>query len=188
MFMNNTDGGKDHHLPPDQPGGTKVVRDIPDIVQDAIRKHGAHFDAFIPILGEINKELGYIPSVALAEVRKQLHGAPSNGVDERVYVSESQLYSLASFYSMFSTQARGKHVVQFCESAPCHVQGGRELIKALQDSLALKPGETSPDGKWSLVMTSCLGVCAVGPVILVDEDIYGNVTPEQLPMIFAKYD
>jgi NADH-quinone oxidoreductase subunit E len=161
----------------------KDMRSIPEIVGDAVQKHGAHLDALVPILGEVNKELGYIPSAALSEVRKQL-----NGAHERVFVPDSQLYSLASFYSMFSTQPRGKHVVQFCESAPCHVQGGRDLIKALQDTLALKPGETSPDGKWSLVMTSCLGVCAVGPVILVDEDIYGNLTPEQLPIIFAKYD
>ena len=160
-----------------------VEREISTIVSEAIEKHGAHRDALIPILGEVNKVLGYIPAAALREVRKRLHRP-----DERVYVSESQLYSLASFYSMFSTQPRGRHVVQFCESAPCHVQSGRELIKALQSALELKPGETSPDGKWSLVMTSCLGVCAVGPMILIDEDIYGNVTPEQLPMIFAKYD
>jgi NADH-quinone oxidoreductase subunit E len=160
-----------------------VESDISTIVSEAIEKHGTHRDALIPILGEVNKVLGYIPATALSEVRKRLHRP-----DDRVFVSESQLYSLASFYSMFSTQPRGRHVVQFCESAPCHVQGGRELIHALQSALELKPGETSPDGRWSLVMTSCLGVCAVGPVILVDEDIYGNVTPEQLPMIFAKYD
>lgn len=171
------------HIPLDYHGDGMEVRSIPDIVQEAIHKHGVHYDALISILGEVNNELGYIPADALHEVREQLHDQ-----EERIFVPESQLYSLASFYSMFTTQPRGRHVVQFCESAPCHVQGGRELIKALQDTLTLKPGETSPDGKWSLVMTSCLGVCAVGPVILVDEDIYGNVTPEQLPMIFAKYD
>jgi NADH:ubiquinone oxidoreductase subunit E len=158
-------------------------RKISTIVSEAIEKHGTHRDVLIPILGEVNKVLGYIPASALGEVRKRLHRP-----EDRVFVSDSQLYSLASFYSMFSTQPRGRHVVQFCESAPCHVQGGRELIKVLQETLELKPGETSQDGKWSLVMTSCLGVCAVGPVILVDEDIYGNVTPEQLPVIFAKYD
>jgi NADH:ubiquinone oxidoreductase subunit E len=179
MFM---DGNGVHKTPEHHSSGVEV-REISDIVRDAIHKHGVHYDALIPILGEVNKELGYIPAAALSEVRKQLHGP-----EERIFVSESQLFSLASFYSMFATQPRGRHVVQFCESAPCHVQGGRELIKVLQEALELKPGETSADGKWSLVMTSCLGVCAVGPVILVDEDIYGNVTPGQLPMIFAKYD
>lgn len=183
--MNSTAvrGDQNHHSPPNPAGSGKEIRPIEAIVQDAIRKHGAHLDALIPILGEVNKELGYIPSAALGEVRKQLHGP-----EERVFVPESQLYSLASFYAMFSTQPHGRHVIQFCESAPCHVEGGRELIKVLQDILALKPGETSPDGKWTLMMTSCLGVCAVGPVILIDEDIYGNLTPDQLPEIFEKYD
>jgi len=78
-------------------------------------------------------------------------------------------------------------VIRFCESAPCHVEGGRQVIEALQDELGLQPGETSEDRKWSLLMTSCLGVCAVGPVFLVDEDLYGNVTPEQVHEILARY-
>jgi NADH:ubiquinone oxidoreductase subunit E len=158
-------------------------RDISTIVKAAVEKHGAHRDALVPILGEVNHELGYIPGEAIGEIRRQIHAPEDN-----IFVSESQLFSIASFYSMFTTKPRGKHVVQFCESAPCHVQGGRELIKALQDALEIKPGETSSDGKWTLVTTSCLGICAVGPVILIDEDIYGNVTAGQLPGIFAKYD
>jgi NADH:ubiquinone oxidoreductase subunit E len=65
--------------------------------------------------------------------------------------------------------------------------GGRELIQAIKDNLKLKPGETSSDNKWTLITTSCLGVCGVGPVLLVDDDIYGNVRLHQLPEIFAKY-
>jgi NADH:ubiquinone oxidoreductase subunit E len=78
-------------------------------------------------------------------------------------------------------------VIVFCESAPCHVVGGRKLRQALQEALQIKVGETTPDGKWSLVSTSCLGVCSVGPVMLVDDDMYGNLTPEQIPEILAKY-
>ncbi len=61
------------------------------------------------------------------------------------------------------------------------------MIKALQDELGFKPGETSADMKWSLIMTSCLGICGVGPVFIVDDDIIGNVTPEQVPEILARY-
>ena len=96
-------------------------------------------------------------------------------------MSRSQLFRVASFYQMLSTKPRGQHVIQFCESAPCHVVGGRQVWQALHDELNLKAGETSPDGKWSLVTVSCLGVCAVGPVIVIDDDMYGNVEPEQLP-------
>ncbi len=152
------------------------------IVQNAIEKHGASHDALIPILLEINQAAGYIPAQALREVKKQVHMP-----EDRVFVQESQLFSLASFYHMLSTKPRGRHVVLFCESAPCHVAGGRQVWQALQDELRLKAGETSTDGKWSLVTTSCLGVCGVGPVVVVDEDMYGNVTPQQIREILDRY-
>ena len=79
-------------------------------------------------------------------------------------------------------------MIKFCESAPCHVVGGREVFDALKNELELEPGETSNDGKWTLTTTSCLGVCSVGPVIMIDEDLYGNMTPDQIPDILAKYE
>lgn len=161
----------------------KTKNGYADAVKDAIDKHGRHHDALIPILLELNKSLGYIPGEALAEVRKQLH-APEDGI----YIQQSQLYGLASFYHMLSTKPRGRHVVLFCESAPCHVMGGRQVWQALQDNLQLKAGQTSQDGKWSLVTTSCLGVCGIGPVVVIDEDMYGSVTPEQLPEILGRYE
>jgi NADH-quinone oxidoreductase subunit E len=102
-------------------------------------------------------------------------------------VSNSQLFSVASFYHMLSTKPRGRHLIQFCESAPCHVVGGREVWQTLQDELGLEAGETSADGKWTLVTSSCLGICGVGPVIVIDDDIYGNVAPERVPGILARY-
>lgn len=156
--------------------------DIRTIVKAAISEHGASREALIPILSQINREAGFIPEEAVSEIKQQLFAA-----DEHVKLSEGQIFSIASFYHMLSTKKLGRHVVRFCESAPCHVMGGRELIEAIKDQLNLKPGETSPDNKWTLIMTSCLGVCGVGPVLLVDDDIYGNVRPQQLSEIFAKY-
>lgn len=156
---------------------------ISSVVDQAVQKHGVHYDAMIPILLEINQQLGYIPVQALSDVRKRLH-MPSDGV----FVYESRLYSIASFYHMLSTKPMGKHVVLFCESAPCHVVGGREVWSKLKETLKLKNGETTPDGQWSLVTTSCLGACGVGPVIVVDEDMYGNVTPEQVEQILSRYE
>lgn len=156
---------------------------IPSLVQEAVAKHGIHRDALVPILTEINRTLGYIPAEAIAEVRRQVH-VPG----ENLFVSESQLYALASFYDMLSTKPRGQHVVKFCENAPCHVVGGRDVWQRLQETLHLKAGETSLDGKWSLVTTSCLGICSVGPVFLVDDDVYGNVTPDQVAGILGRYE
>ena len=144
-------------------------------VQDAVAKYGATQDELIPILNEVNREIGYLPGEALDEISRLIR------------VPKSHLFSVASFYRMLSTKARGKHVVQFCESAPCHIAGGREVWQAVKDALQIDENQTTPDGKWTLVTTSCLGVCGVGPVMMIDDDVFGNVDPKQVPSILAKY-
>jgi NADH-quinone oxidoreductase subunit E len=155
--------------------GVRTAQDVASVVQEVVKRHGATAEALIPILAEVNQTLGYLPAEALAEV--------SSGLK----VPKSRLFSVASFYQMLSTEPRGRHVIQFCESAPCHVVGGREVWQTLQDELQLTPGETSADGKWTLVTTSCLGICGVGPVFMVDDDIYGNVGPDRVADILARY-
>src|SRR5512137_716510 len=154
--------------------GVRTAPDVTSVVQAAVQRHGATLEALIPILSEVNQALGYLPAEALAQISDGLR------------VPSSRLFSVASFYHMLSTKPRGRHVIQFCESAPCHVVGGREVWQTLQDELSLAPGETSADGKWTLVTTSCLGICGVGPVIMVDEDIYGNVGPDRVADILAR--
>lgn len=144
-------------------------------VNAAIQHHGDSRDELIPILNFVNRELGYLPAEALEEISHQLKSP------------RSHLFSVASFYQMLSTKPRGKHVIQFCESAPCHVVGGREVWQALKEAVQLDAGETSEDGQWSLITTSCLGLCGVGPVIVIDEDAYGNVTPNQIQEILDRY-
>lgn len=163
-------------------------KNLAAIVETAVNKHGAQADAFIPILLEINHEYGYIPGEAIRLARKLLHKSAGASPEEHVLVSEGQLYGLASFYHMLHTEKTGRHVVQFCESAPCHVQGGRELWKAIQQHLNLQTGETDDAGRFTLKTVSCMGVCGVGPVMMVDDDMYGNLTPEQLAEIFARYE
>lgn len=157
------------------PVGIKDTSNARSVLQAAIIRHGASAEALIPILSEVNEKLGYLSREAMAELGKSLK------------MPSSQVLSVASFYEMLSTRPRGRHVIQFCESAPCHVVGGREVWRTLQDELDLEPGETSKDGKWTLLTSSCLGICGVGPVLIVDEDIHGNVTPERIPEILARY-
>jgi NADH:ubiquinone oxidoreductase subunit E len=160
-----------------------IESEVAAVVQAAVEKHGKKSDAFIPILSEVNHVFGYVPGEAFREIRKQLYDPA-----EQMYVAESQLYTLASFYDMLSTKPRGRHVIKFCENAPCHVVGGKAVWDALRETLNLKNGETTPDFKWTLVTTSCLGLCSVGPVLLVDDDMYGNITPEQISDILERYE
>ena len=145
------------------------------ITDEVINDFHAKPQELIPILMKLNLELGFLSPEVLERISARLH------------IPSSRVYSIASFYHMIYTKPTGRHVVKFCESAPCHVAGGREVWKALQKEMGIKPGETSKDGRWTLFNTSCLGVCAVGPVMMVDEDIYGNLSPDQLPNILAKY-
>jgi NADH-quinone oxidoreductase E subunit len=151
-------------------------RDVIKTVNAAVSEFHARQEELIPILMKVNQELGYIPSDALERISEAMH------------IPQSRVYSVASFYHMISTKPTGRHVIKFCESAPCHVAGGKAVWDALLEELQIKPGETSPDGKWTLKTTSCLGVCAVGPVMMVDDDIYGNVDPDQVREILGKYE
>ncbi|HEY3345504.1 MAG TPA: NADH-quinone oxidoreductase subunit NuoE [Anaerolineaceae bacterium] len=153
----------------------RQAAEVHSVVEAVIEEHGASREEIIPILNAVNDAIGYVPASAMEQISRRLR------------VPRSQLFSVATFYQMLSTTPRGKHVVQFCESAPCHVVGGRQVWESLLDTLHLEPGATSPDGKWTLITTSCLGVCGVGPVILIDGDVYGNVTPDQIPGILARY-
>ena len=152
-----------------------IPGDVTTVVQQVVQRHGATRDALIPILSDVNRELGYVPAEALSEISKELR------------VPKSQIFSVATFYSMLNTQPRGRHLIQFCENAPCHIVGGLQVWQRLVEELKLKPGETSADGKWTLMTTSCIGLCSVGPLILVDDDVFGNVEPDQVPGILARY-
>ncbi len=151
------------------------TKDSKQVVAQALEKYEFKRAELIPILNFINHELGYLTEEAMAEVSEKLH------------LPKSRVLTVASFYEMLYTKPHGRHVIKFCESAPCHVVGGWQVWQALQEHLKVKPGETSADGKWTLMTTSCLGICSVGPVMLVDDDVYGNLTPEKIPQILERY-
>mgnify|MGYP001344782906 CR=1 FL=1 len=146
-----------------------------EAVNAALDRHGASREELIPILNQVNQALGYLPAEALSEISLRLKEPLSS------------VLGVASFYSMLSTRPRGRHVVQFCESAPCHVAGGREVWETLREALKLATDETSPDGKWTLITASCLGICGVEPVVIIDDDVYGNLTADKIPEILARY-
>jgi NADH-quinone oxidoreductase subunit E len=123
----------------------------------------------------IQKEQSYLPEeviIAAAEVFN---------------IPVKDAYGVATFYSMFSVKPRGKNVIRICESAPCHIAGAAEVVAALEKELGIKMGETTPDGKFTLEFTECVGQCQATPVITVNGKPYGDVTPEKIPAILAEY-
>ncbi len=145
-------------------------------IRDIILETGHSKDALIEILKKIADRFGYISNNAVQEISRQTS------------IPAGDIFSVATFYRMLPTTQRGRHVIEVCESLPCHVVGGRELYRALVEQLGIKPGETSQDGRFTLLTTSCLGVCEVGPVLSIDTNIHGNLSAETLPEILAKYE
>ncbi|MDD3363390.1 MAG: NAD(P)H-dependent oxidoreductase subunit E [Syntrophomonas sp.] len=142
-----------------------------DVIVACKDQKGGIIEAFHALQNEFN----YIPHEALVEAA-QVFG-----------ISEAQAYGVATFYSYLSVEKRGKYIIRMCESAPCHVAGADELLKALESQLGIKVGETTSDGKFTLELTECVGQCQATPVITVNSEPVFNVTRKILPQILAAY-
>lgn len=95
----------------------------------------------------------------------------------------SMVHGVATFYTMYSLKPRGRHLVRICQSPPCHLMGSTQVSRELMKQLEVGFGETTADGMFTLEMTSCLGVCGVAPAMMVDGDVYGNLTPQRIKEI-----
>ncbi len=120
-------------------------------------------------------------------------GHSSISKDVAIVVAEAMdiplinVYEVASFYSMFATTPRGKNVIRVCKSAPCHVKGAAEVMEAISKALGVQFGETTPDEKFTLETCECLGICAVSPAMMINDDVYGELTPEKAVEIIKNY-
>ena len=98
----------------------------------------------------------------------------------------SRVRDAVTFYTMFSLHPRGKHVIRVCDSPNCHLFGAWSVVEELKKLLGIEVGETTPDGLCTLELTSCLGACGVAPVMMVDDEVFGNLTPERVRAILAR--
>jgi NADH-quinone oxidoreductase subunit E len=94
-------------------------------------------------------------------------------------IGESAVYGVVTFYAQFYLTPQGRHKIKVCQGTACHVRGSDKIIAALEEKLGIRTGETTPDRKFSLERVACFGSCALAPVLVIDEKVYGNVTPEQ---------
>ena len=102
-------------------------------------------------------------------------------------LSQTHVYGFITFYAMLSTKPRGKYIIRMCKSAPCHVRGAREVVKAMEDFLHIKMGETTEDNRFTLEYCECLGICDISPAIMINDKTYGNLTPESARELLKLY-
>jgi NADH-quinone oxidoreductase subunit E len=126
-------------------------------------------------LQNIQKQFSYIPRERILQLA------------ERLAMPVSELYAIATFYKALSLTPRGRHMIHVCDGTACHIRGSVRLLDVIKRELDIEPGGTTGDMLFSLEVVNCLGACALGPVMLVDDDYHGGVTADTLPAILAGY-
>ena len=99
----------------------------------------------------------------------------------------AEIYNYITFYAMLSTRPHGKFTVRICKSAPCHVNGAAAVVRAIEDYLGIKMGETTEDGRFTIEYCPCLGLCDIAPAIMINRKVYGNLTPESVRDVLKAY-
>lgn len=117
----------------------------------------------------------YISEEAVDAVAKYLNVPPNH------------IYGVLTFYTMYSTSPRGKNIIRLCESPPCYIKGSDNILRKLKVLLGVETGETTKDGLFTLELCACLGVCGNAPVMMINEDVYGDLTEEKVEEIIEKY-
>lgn len=139
------------------------------------RYPNAQRDSLIPILQDVQDELGFLSEDAVVQIGDFLN------------LPTSKIYGVATFYNQFRFQPKGKNHVQVCRGTACHVKGSAAILDAFQRELKIVAGQTTRDGDFSLEVVACIGACGLAPVICIDGEFHGNVTTQNVPKIINSY-
>jgi NADH:ubiquinone oxidoreductase subunit E len=130
----------------------------------------------IMIIQAIQRRYNYLPEPALKYLATSIN------------VPLSQIYGVATFYSTFSLKPRGRNIISICLGTACHVRGGERVRERIEESLAIKDGETTEDMRFTLEAVRCIGCCSLGPVVKINEDMHGNLSSDQVAGIIDQYE
>ncbi len=111
-----------------------------------------------------------------------------NHISQDLELPLAHVYGVTTFYSFLSTEPLGRHVIRICKSIPCFLQNGESVAASLEKNLGISPGETTTDGRFTFELTNCIGACDQAPAMLVDDELYGNLTPSKIKKILQSYD
>ena len=144
-------------------------------LRKVIAEHRSDRGCLMPILHKAQEIYGYLP----AEVQTL--------IAEELNIPLSEVYGVATFYTQFSLQPKGKHRISVCLGTACYVKGSDKILAAVERELRISCGECTPDGRFSIDSCRCVGACGLAPVMIVDDDVYGRLTEKDVPEILAKY-
>ena len=133
-------------------------------------------DRLIPVLQKAQELFGYLP----VEVQEY--------VAQALELPVSEVYGVVTFYHYFTMEPRGRHTINVCLGTACYVRGAKKIVEALSENLNIKMGGTTEDRRFSLTTQRCFGACGLAPVIMINDDVHGRVTPKKIAGILAQYE
>lgn len=141
-------------------------------VNEIIERLGRSRSALVPILQEVQEEYRYLPEEILTYIATALGLSPAS------------VYGVATFYAQFSLEAKGKYVIKICDGTACHVRGSNPVLEAIKKRVNLQGNKsTTDDLRYTVETVSCLGACGLAPVVMINDKIYGQMTPEAINII-----
>jgi NADH:ubiquinone oxidoreductase subunit E len=144
-------------------------------IEELERKHGDGREALLPVLQGLQREYGFIGEEVVNEVARKFS------------LSQTEVFSVASFYHFLNLQKRGRFVIRICRTISCDLKDKDKVQRALEAELGIKLGETTSDGRYSLDYANCMGMCDQGPSMMVNEDLYAGLTPSKAVDIVRGY-
>lgn len=145
------------------------------LVNDLVTKYGKERENLLPILQGVIDQERYLSEEAILKIAKEMS------------IPAADVYGTASFYSFLDTEPRGKYVIRVCKTITCAMKGKNQIIQAIEHYLKVKVGETTLDKKFTILETNCLGWCHKAPAMLVNDDVYTELTPELVVDILRQY-
>ena len=140
-----------------------------------INKHKDSKGALIPVLHQAQEIYGYLPIEVQTKIAEELN------------LPLAEVYGVVTFYTQFSLYPKGQYKIAVCLGTACYVKGSGDIIEKIKEILSIDVGECTPDGKFSLEATRCIGACGLAPVLTVNDDVYGRLVVDDVPGIIAKY-
>lgn len=141
----------------------------------AIERHKGEPGALMPVLQEAQNIFGYVP-IDVQQI-----------IADGLGTTLAEVYGVATFYAQFSLEPKGQYVVGVCLGTACYVKGSQKVLDKLSEELKVPVGKTTADGRFTLNATRCLGACGLAPVMMINDEVYGRLTPDEVPGILAKY-
>ena len=145
------------------------------LIDSILEKYECQKTKVIPIMQDIQKEYKFLPKDALLYVADKVGESPAD------------LYGIATFYAQFNLQAKGKYTIGICLGTACYVKGSGDVLLKFKERLGINEGQTTPDRKYTLDATRCIGCCGLAPVLAVNGEVYGNLKTDDVDKILTKY-